>query len=160
MSTTITESLLRPRVRLSLIAISVVLIFTALLDNTLRHGRISEASFRNRTQTGYLRTCDDCEQLDSSKMNTLAKQIKEMYKPVILPINKDAEEYEQTWDKLGKDFCIADIDTRSYDKEGQILSDTFDWNATDSLSAGMFNHFFYGMCRGSTCKTKQIADLQ
>lgn len=91
--------------------------------------------------------------LNSDDLGTLSLRIRQIYEPIIVPIEAPAFDVNGTtytvdqafWtEPLGSDLCIADVDTRDFDHDGQLLSQNFSWAVTDTLSAGMLNHYLYG----------------
>ncbi|KAF2005039.1 hypothetical protein P154DRAFT_457557, partial [Amniculicola lignicola CBS 123094] len=50
---------------------------------------------------------------------------------------------------LGKDVCILDVDTRSFDEGDQIFHDAdFDWAKLEPHSGGVMNHYMYAQTHG------------
>jgi hypothetical protein len=53
------------------------------------------------------------------------------------------------WNKpLGKKLCIIDLESRRFDKPGQLWSDEMTWNKSREVhgpSGGSLNHWVYGM---------------
>ncbi|KAF2872362.1 hypothetical protein BDV95DRAFT_381883 [Massariosphaeria phaeospora] len=50
---------------------------------------------------------------------------------------------------LGRDICILDVDTRSFDSEDQIFhGPDFDWPKLESYSGGIMNHYMYARAHG------------
>jgi hypothetical protein len=53
---------------------------------------------------------------------------------------------------MGSKLCIVDIDTRALDEPGELLSsEGLDWGRLHYTSAGMLNHYIYGMYDLETC---------
>lgn len=92
--------------------------------------------------------------LSSSNIPSLDDDIRRTFKPLLASQtapswHKEMNEYyaitEPSWTSmLGKDVCIADIDTKLSTELGRFSSDGFRWSTTDYLSAGLLNHFLYG----------------
>lgn len=93
------------------------------------------------------------EILNSGDLGELSPEFHQIYEPIIVPVTAPSFDVNGThynidtihWiESLGKDLCIADVDTRDFNHDGQILSQNFSWTVTDTLSAGMLNHYLYG----------------